>query len=118
ERQRRTPGGRPAMNDLDGIIREIREEVALHLAEQTKRSGRTPLRSVDQQMLGRQLINDALERRARACLAAGTVPLDDDTEGVIAQRAFDLLFALGRLQPLLDDERVENIIINGCDQVW
>jgi pilus assembly protein CpaF len=106
------------MTDHDGIIREIREEVALHLGEQTKRSGRTPLRSVDQQMLGRQLINDALERRARACLAAGTVPLDDDTEGVIAQRAFDLLFALGRLQPLLDDERVENIIINGCDQVW
>jgi Flp pilus assembly CpaF family ATPase len=106
------------MIDLDSIIREVREEVALQLAEHGKRTGRTPLRSMDQQMLGRQLINDALERRARASLAAGSEPLDEDTEAVIAQRAFDLLFALGRLQPLLDDERIENIIINGCDEVW
>ena len=30
---------------------------------------------------------------------------------------FDALFGLGRLQPLVDDDRVENITINGFDQV-
>ena len=28
------------------------------------------------------------------------------------------LFGVGRLQPLLDDPEVENIDINGCDQVF
>jgi Flp pilus assembly CpaF family ATPase len=107
-----------AMSPLDTLARQIREEVALQLAERAKGNGRAPLRSLDQQLLGRQLINDALERHARRCLASGTAVIDEETEAAVARAAFDLLFALGRLQPLLDDERVENIVINGCDQVW
>ncbi len=30
----------------------------------------------------------------------------------------DALFGLGRLQALVDDELIENIDVNGCDQVW
>ena len=36
----------------------------------------------------------------------------------LAKVIFDALFGLGRLQPLVDDERVENIVIAGCDNVW
>ena len=68
-------------------------------------------------MLGPATHQRALERRARACIAAGTAPLDDDTEGAIAQRPSTGSSSSARLQPLLDDERIENIIANGCDQV-
>ena len=36
----------------------------------------------------------------------------------LAQAVLDALFGLGRLQALVDDDGIENIDINGCDQVW
>ena len=39
-------------------------------------------------------------------------------EQQMAQAVLDALFGLGRLQSLVDDDRIENIDINGCDQVW
>ena len=38
-------------------------------------------------------------------------------QGGLARAVFDSLFRLGRLQPLVDDDRVENIIIAGHDHV-
>src|SRR3546814_18172422 len=38
-------------------------------------------------------------------------------QAALAQAVFDSLFRLGRLQPLVDDDRVENIIIAGHDNV-
>ena len=35
----------------------------------------------------------------------------------LAHAVFDSLFRLGRLQPLVDDDRIENIIITGHDRV-
>ncbi|MGC5224523.1 CpaF family protein [Micromonospora sp. DT81.3] len=37
---------------------------------------------------------------------------------LIRQAVFDLLFRLGRIQPLVDEPGVENIHINGFDDVW
>jgi pilus assembly protein CpaF len=34
------------------------------------------------------------------------------------QSVLDALFGMGRLQALIDDPRIENIDINGCDRVW
>ncbi|MGH8921926.1 MAG: CpaF family protein, partial [Actinomycetes bacterium] len=36
----------------------------------------------------------------------------------MARAVLDRIFHLGRLQPLLDDERVTNILANGADRVW
>ena len=36
----------------------------------------------------------------------------------MAQAVLDALFGMGRLQALVDDDGIENIDINGCDQVW
>ena len=38
-------------------------------------------------------------------------------QDALARAVFDSLFRLGRLQPLVDDDRVENIIITGYDNV-
>jgi len=54
--------------------------------------------------------------------AAGTVGIPDSQapldEQRLAQAVLDALFGLGRLQVLVDNDEIENIDINGCDQVW
>ncbi|MGC5410563.1 ATPase, T2SS/T4P/T4SS family, partial [Streptomyces sp. DT225] len=36
----------------------------------------------------------------------------------LAEAVYDLLFRAGRLQKYLDDPRIENILVNGHDEVW
>ena len=47
--------------------------------------------------------------------AAAMAPQEDEA---LRRGVYDLLFRAGRLQPYLDDERVEDIIIQGPDEVW
>nr|WP_238362804.1 ATPase, T2SS/T4P/T4SS family [Actinopolymorpha pittospori] len=41
-----------------------------------------------------------------------------EEQDTLAEAVFNALFGLGRLQPLVDDDSVENIIITGADNVW
>jgi Flp pilus assembly CpaF family ATPase len=70
-----------------------------------------------QRELGRSIIWDLLEGDAAAALSAGRAASSPGVQQAIADAVFDALFGLGRLQPLVDDDRVENIIINGYDTV-
>ena len=72
-----------------------------------------------QRELGRSVVLTLLREEAAARLVEGhldawTVAEHDE----LARAVFDALFGLGRLQPLVDDPRVENIIITGHDTVW
>ena len=103
------------------IVQRFRSAVAAELtskaSEHRIRGGRALDRD-DQAALARQLINGQLEEYARDCLANGDPVLTPEQEEALARAVFDRLFQLGRLQPLLDDERIQNIIANGCDQVF
>jgi len=77
----------------------------------------TPLDPVGQRELGRAIILDLLDAEARSALTGGRLPADAATQQRLARAVYDALFGLGRLQPLVDDERVENIEVNGCDRV-
>jgi type IV secretory pathway ATPase VirB11/archaellum biosynthesis ATPase len=70
-----------------------------------------------QRELGRSIIWELLEVEAAAALSAGRQPAPLGVQQATASAVFDALFGLGRLQPLVDDDRVENITINGFDQV-
>ena len=59
-----------------------------------------------------------LEDHARYELAEGRTPPTPDDDAQIAGAIHSALFGVGRLQPLIDDPEVENIDINGCDQVF
>src|SRR5581483_9775986 len=72
----------------------------------------------DQAVLARELINRQLEQHARDCLARNETVLGEDDEEAVARAVFDRIFNLGRLQPLIDDERISNIHANGHDQVF
>jgi type IV secretory pathway ATPase VirB11/archaellum biosynthesis ATPase len=77
----------------------------------------TPLTTQAQRELGRAIILELLDTEARSALTAGRAPTDPVLQRHVAQAVYDSLFGLGRLQPLVDDERVENIEVNGFDQV-
>ncbi|MCP5040898.1 MAG: Flp pilus assembly complex ATPase component, partial [bacterium] len=72
----------------------------------------------DEEQLARRLLNDKLDELANDALASGTDPLDEVAERELTQAVLARLFQLGRLQPLLDDDRIQNIIANGHDRVF
>ena len=110
------------MTDVDeDLVRRLRAAVASELTSRTTASllerGRRLDRD-DQTALARDLINEELERHAQTCLAANRPVLDQDAEDALARAVFDRIFNLGRLQPLIEDERIQNIVANGHDQVF
>lgn len=105
----------------DALVRRLRTAVAEELtahAGAALTAGRPRLDADDEAALARRLIDDQLEQHARACIAADEPVLTSDEEQLVAQAVLERIFRLGRLQPLLDDERIVNVHANGCDVVF
>jgi pilus assembly protein CpaF len=76
------------------------------------------LAAEDRRELARELALSRLRRRDTELVSAGGKPLDPMAEQQVTQSVLDALFGLGHLQALVDDDRIENIDVNGCDRVW
>ncbi|HSN11857.1 MAG TPA: hypothetical protein VLS51_07105, partial [Propionibacteriaceae bacterium] len=76
------------------------------------------LTPVEQQALGRRIIGELLAEEARQSASSGRGAVDRREESALAHAVFDALFRLGRLQPLVDDPKVENVTILGHEDVW
>lgn len=98
------------------LIGRISRDVADLLSERT--AGGDRLSPDDERSYAHALINAALEREARARLHRGLEPHTAAYEVAVASAVHDRLFGLGRLQPLLDDETISDIAVNGCDRVF
>ncbi|SDD23103.1 Pilus assembly protein, ATPase of CpaF family [Sanguibacter gelidistatuariae] len=112
----------PGLNRYDavaadhGLVREVRRAVSEQLAERLQQD---PVADPSaRRELCRALLAEDLSRRARALVRAGQRPWPVEQEMAIAQSVMAALFGMGRLQPLIDDPDVENIEVDGCDQVW
>lgn len=70
-----------------------------------------------QEELGRSIVLDLIEQTIAERVSAGKQGLTVPQQETLARATFDALFRLGRLQPLVDDDQVENIIITGHDDV-
>jgi pilus assembly protein CpaF len=103
------------------LVRRFRASVAGELVSRTSASlverGRR-LDGDDQAALARALIDEELQRYAEECMSQSRPVLDEDEEELLARAVFDRIFKLGRLQPLIDDDRIQNIIANGHDRVF
>ncbi|RBQ13974.1 CpaF family protein [Spongiactinospora rosea] len=64
------------------------------------------------------VITEQVREHVDARSLAGKGVPDLAEERALAEAVFDEIFRLGSLQPLVDDPDVENIDVNGCDQVW
>ena len=84
----------------------------------SNRIGTSRLDKDHQQSLGRVIITDLLSEHESEALSQGKTPWEPAYQARMGQAVFDALFQLGRLQPLVDDDRIENIIISGADNVW
>ncbi|MGH9089944.1 MAG: CpaF family protein [Acidimicrobiales bacterium] len=104
-----------------GQVGEVRAAVLARLTDRQREeraAGRPALGPEDERALGRQLISEVLDEKARRALAAGQAVPTTDAEDALAQAVFDSLWGFDRLQRLLDDPTIENVNANGCDQVW
>jgi pilus assembly protein CpaF len=104
-----------------GVVKRLRGEVGDRLAEQRRldaAAGMPPMTGEDERQFARALIAQVLEDHARNEITAGRAPSNAQEEEELAAAIHAALFGVGRLQPLLEDQQIENIDINGFDRVF
>ena len=103
------------------MVKRLRSQVGDRLAEQRRldaAAGMAPMTAEDERQFARALIAQVLEEHARNEITAGRTPSNAQEEEELAAAIHAALFGVGRLQPLLEDQEIENIDINGCDRVF
>ena len=103
------------------LLRTVHREVGdrLHREQQRRlHSGQGELAGAHAQQFTRSLTADVIREHAENLLAVGQAPLDPDVEQELAEAVHARMFGAGRLESLLNDESVEEIAINGYDDVW
>ncbi len=92
------------------LIDVLRERVSAELSERDP----DPL---TREAVGQEIIAHVLEEESRAATSRGEVTWTLEHQATLGRALFDAVFRLGRLQPYLDDESIENVIISGFDNV-
>lgn len=99
-----------------GLVSTLRSQASERLS-QAVAAERGRLDKTSQEELGRAIVLDLIESSMAEAVNSGTAAWSATEQAALARAVFDSLFRLGRLQPLVDDDRVENIIIAGHDNV-
>ena len=119
-----TPPSNPAnpasaVGELDwGLVRALRASAADLLSRALATEGATE--TGDRERIGQRIVVELIADHYRNADQRGQSAAYD-TAGVrqqLTQALLDSLFGMGRLQPLVDNEELENIEIYGCDNVW
>jgi pilus assembly protein CpaF len=77
-----------------------------------------PLAAADELQVAWELIADKLRQHTQALLDAGRPAPPPEADVQVIRAVHAALFGSGRLQPLLEDASIENVDINGCDEVF
>ena len=111
------PDVQTAAVPVDGVdwaeVARFRSDVAKRLPA---RVGGVADRAAEESA-GWSVIRQLLDEDAATSIAKTGEMRSVAAQEALAQAIFDSVFRLGRLQPLVDDQRVENILIYGCDRV-
>lgn len=97
------------------LVRAFRQQAADQLAAALR--DREGLDEAGRRELGRSIVVEMLSDHADEALTKGVATLGADQQIKLAEAIFDSLFGLGRLQSLVDNTEIENIEINGFDNV-
>jgi pilus assembly protein CpaF len=103
------------------LVKRLRQDVGARLADQRRldaANGIAAMNPEDERQFARALIGQVLEEFARAEIGAGRRPPNAEEEEQLAAGVHAALFGVGRLQPLLEDNEIENVDVNGCDKVF
>lgn len=109
------PGPPETTDSVDwGLVTTLRAHASELLSQAT--AGES-LDKASEEQLGRSIALDLIEAAMAEDANTGRPAWSLARQRATANAVFDSLFRLGRLQPLVDDDRVENIIITGFDHV-
>ncbi len=97
---------------------QLREQLYADVNEALKDAARRGALNGDRPAAVTALISQALQQHKLAAMANGRAPMEPELETLLARSLFDAFTGLGDLQALIDDPDVENISVNGCDNVW
>ena len=97
---------------------QLREQLYTDVNEALKAAARRGALTGDRSAAVTALIAQALQQHKLDALANGRVPMEPELEVLLARSLFDAFTGLGDLQALIDDPDVENISVNGFDNVW
>ncbi|MGW7641745.1 CpaF family protein [Streptomyces decoyicus] len=99
------------------VVGEIKRQVARQLHEWQQLRAQGPVNRATLEQRSRGWISEAVAVWSEAAAVRGTSPTPAE-DAALAEAVFNTLHRAGRLQPLLDREDVEDILINGHDEVW
>ncbi|MCL1870585.1 MAG: Flp pilus assembly complex ATPase component TadA [Promicromonosporaceae bacterium] len=108
------PGAAPSDSVDWRLVATLRAHASDLLSQATAGEG---LDKGSEEQLGRSIVLDLIEAAMAEDANTGRPAWSLARQRATANAVFDALFRLGRLQPLVDDDRVENIIITGYDHV-
>ncbi|WP_083283661.1 CpaF family protein [Humibacillus sp. DSM 29435] len=99
------------------LIAVLRKQASARLSEVNRDDG-GHLSKKEQRERGRAIILELLNDESAVRMTAGEESWTLAVQEQMAEALDAALFGMGRLQPLLDDDRVENILIAGHARVW
>lgn len=112
-------GGATDADTVAGRLRDrLRADLATELPAHATGAGAGVRGAADRRELGRRIATDIARRHAETELMANEPLVDEATEARIVAEVVDETFGLAGLQPLLDDPDIENVNVNGHDQVF
>jgi pilus assembly protein CpaF len=104
------------------LIRKLQGQVAdAQLADrrQLQASGQPVRTPADEQQQAQSIIRQVVSQHMHDMLVRREeLPADPAFETRLRSAIFSAIYGAGELQELLDNELVENIDINGCEQTW
>ncbi len=104
------------MNDIE--LRELESYASGHVADGIVRYGMAAMSEGERRSFVEKLAREAIDEIARDMVQSGvTTPTTEEEEQIVRHLVATQL-GLGRLQLLLDEDDIENININGADNVW
>lgn len=103
------------------VVKQLQAQVAGELTRRRAKresDGLAPLSDADERQLALSVINAQVAEYMRQQTRAGYAPPDASVDLQLAAAVDAAIYGAGELQELLDDDEIENININGADQVW
>lgn len=104
-----------------GLVRQLQAYVADRMTatkQAREREGLAPLGGDDERQMALSVARDVVRAHMQARLAGGGELPDSSYDARLVESIDAAMFGAGALQALLDHPDVENIDINGADEVW
>lgn len=113
-------GEHPGVAGLRAVLRRAVSEGLAERIRVDEQAGRAPLDYAARRAVARSLLTEAADAYAAEQLArsAGPGMVPDAVEARVIDSVLDEVFGLAGLAPLLANPELENININGCNQVF